>query len=150
MIVLVRVLQGNRINRRYRYISHIYMGFPYGSAGKESTCNVEDLGLIPGLGRSPGEGKGYPLQYSGVENSMDCIVMGLQRVGHNWTTFTSYFFHFIYTYIYIYMCVYIYICLFIYFGGISLYNYRGWKKFHDLLFESWRPRKVSGVISVPV
>ena len=45
-----------------------------GSDGKESTCNVGDLGSIPGLGRSPGEGKGYPLQYSGLENSMDCIV----------------------------------------------------------------------------
>ena len=47
-----------------------------GSAGKESSCNAGDLGLIPGLGRSPGEGKGYPLQYSGLENSMDCISMG--------------------------------------------------------------------------
>ena len=47
------------------------LGFPCGSAGKESACNVEDLGSIPGLGRSPGEGKGYPLQYSGLENSMD-------------------------------------------------------------------------------
>ena len=46
------------------------MGFPCGSAGKESTCNVGDLGLIPGLGTSPGEGKGCPLQYSGLENSM--------------------------------------------------------------------------------
>ena len=45
-----------------------------GSAGKESTCNVGDLGSIPGLGRSPGEEKCYPLQYSGLENSMDCIV----------------------------------------------------------------------------
>ena len=42
-----------------------------GSAGKESACNVGDLGLIPGLGRCPGERKGYPLQYSGLENSMD-------------------------------------------------------------------------------
>ena len=49
------------------------MGFPYGLAGKESACNVGDLGLISGLGRSPGEGKGCPLQYSGLENSMDCI-----------------------------------------------------------------------------
>ena len=48
-------------------------GFLGGSDGKESTCNVGDQGLIPGLGRSPGEGKGYPLQYSGLENSMDCI-----------------------------------------------------------------------------
>ena len=45
-------------------------GFPCGLAGKESTCNAGDLGLIPGLGRSPGEGKGCPLQYSGLENSM--------------------------------------------------------------------------------
>ena len=43
-------------------------------SGKESACKEGDLGLIPGLGRSPGEGKGYPLQYSGLENSMDCIV----------------------------------------------------------------------------
>ena len=47
------------------------MDFPGGSGGKESACNVGDLGLIPGLGRSPGEGKGYPLQYSGLENSID-------------------------------------------------------------------------------
>ena len=45
------------------------MDFPDGSDGKESTCNAGDLGLIPGLGRSPGGGKGYPLQYSGLENS---------------------------------------------------------------------------------
>ena len=47
---------------------------PCGSAGKESACNVRDLGLIPGLGRFPEEGKGYPLQDSGPENSMDWIV----------------------------------------------------------------------------
>ena len=45
--------------------------FPCGSAGKESTCNAGDLGSIPRLGRSPGEGKGYPPRYSGLENSMD-------------------------------------------------------------------------------
>ena len=49
------------------------MGFPGGSVGKESACNVGDLGSIPGLGRSPEEGKDYPLQYSGLENSMDSI-----------------------------------------------------------------------------
>ena len=48
--------------------------FSGGSDGKEPACYVGDLGLIPGLGRSPGEGEGYPLQYSGLENSMDCIV----------------------------------------------------------------------------
>ena len=47
-------------------------GFPGGSAVKESACSAGDLGSIPGLGRSPGEGKGYPLQYSGLENPMDC------------------------------------------------------------------------------
>ena len=51
----------------------ISLGFPCGSAGKESTCNVGDLGLIPGLGRSPREGKGYPLQYSCQEISMDWL-----------------------------------------------------------------------------
>ena len=54
-------------------------GVPCGSADKESTCNLGDLGLIPGLGRSPGEGKGYPLQYSGPENSVDCIVHGVAK-----------------------------------------------------------------------
>ena len=53
--------------------------FPGGSAGKESTYNARDLGLIPGLGRYPGEGKGYPLQYFGLENSMDCIVRGVPK-----------------------------------------------------------------------
>ena len=51
--------------------------FPCNSDGKESTCNVGDLGSIPGLGRSAGEGKGYPLQYSGLENSMDRVVHGV-------------------------------------------------------------------------
>ena len=50
------------------------MGFPCGSAGKESACNAGNLDLIPELGRSPGEGNGSPLQYSGLENSMDSIV----------------------------------------------------------------------------
>ena len=58
-------------------MSQRFQGFPYGSAGKESTCNAGDLCLTPGLGRSPGEGKGYPLQYSGRENSADCIVHGV-------------------------------------------------------------------------
>jgi len=48
-----------------------------GSAGKESTCNVGDLGSIPKSGRSPGEGNSYPLQYSGLENPKDCIVHGV-------------------------------------------------------------------------
>ena len=59
--------------------SCISLGFPSGLAGKESACNAGDLGSIPGLGRSPGEGKGSPLQYSGLENSMDCVVHGVAK-----------------------------------------------------------------------
>ena len=58
------------------------MGFLGGSAGEESAFNAGDLGSIPGLGRSPGEGNGYPLQYSGLKNSMDCIVHGVAK---SWT-----------------------------------------------------------------
>ena len=58
------------------------MAFPGSSDSKESACNVGDLGLIPALGRSPGEGKDYPLQYSGLGNSMDCIVHGVAK---SWT-----------------------------------------------------------------
>ena len=59
-------------------------GFPCGSAGKESVCNVQDLSSIPGLGRSPGERKGYPLLHSGLENSKDCIVHGTKsRTQHS-------------------------------------------------------------------
>ena len=49
----------------------LYLSIPCGSAGEKSACSVGDLGSFPGLGRSPGEGKGYPLQFSGLENSMD-------------------------------------------------------------------------------
>ena len=59
--------------RRDRLPTPVFLGFPCGSAGKESACNVGDLGSIPGLGRYPGERKGYPLQYSGLQNSMDYI-----------------------------------------------------------------------------
>ena len=55
------------------------LGFPGGSAGKESACNVGDLGLIPGLGRFTGEGKDNPLQYSGLENYMDNTVHGVAK-----------------------------------------------------------------------
>ena len=58
--------------RRDRLPTPVFLGFLCGSAGKEPTCNAGDLGLIPGLGRSPGEGRGYPLWYSGLEKSMDC------------------------------------------------------------------------------
>ena len=77
-----------RVGRSWRKVT-LGKGFPGDSAGKESTCNVGDLGSIPGLGRSPGEGKGYPLQYSGLENSMDCIVNGVTK---SWTRLSD--FHF--------------------------------------------------------
>ena len=60
--------------RRDRLPTPVFLGFPCGSAGKESACSVGDLGFIPGLGRSPGEGKGYSLQYSGLENFRDYTV----------------------------------------------------------------------------
>ena len=63
-------------------VSDFIMGFPYGSAGKESACNAGDLGSIPGLGRSLGEGKDYPLQYSGLQNSMNYIGHGVAK---SWT-----------------------------------------------------------------
>ena len=67
------------LERRPQFDSWVgkILGLHFGSAGKESACNVGDLGSIPGLGRSPGEGKGYPLQYYGLENSMGCTVHGV-------------------------------------------------------------------------
>ena len=62
-------------------------GNPHSSVGKESACNAGDLGSIPGLRRSPGEGKGYPLQYSGLDNSMGYIV---HRVTKSWTQLSDF------------------------------------------------------------
>ena len=72
-------LVGKILWRRDRLPIPVFLGFPGGLAGKETTCNVGDLGLIPGLGRCPGEGKGYPLQYSSLENSMDYKVHGVTK-----------------------------------------------------------------------
>ena len=77
-------------DREVREIPSIHaVTFPSGSAGKESARNGGDLGSIPGLGRSPGEGKGCPLQYSGLENSKDLYSPWGLRLGHHWATFTS-------------------------------------------------------------
>ena len=71
------------------------MGFPGASHGKESACNAGDPSLIPGLGRSAGEGKGYPPQYPGLENSRDCIVHGLaesdttERLSLSWASLVA-------------------------------------------------------------
>ena len=69
----------------------VFLGFPYGSAGKELTCSAGDLGSIHGLGRSPEEGKGYRLQYSGLENSMDYTVHGAAK---SQTQLSEFHFHF--------------------------------------------------------
>ena len=67
-----------------------HWGFLHSSVGKNSTCSAGDPSLIPGSGRSPGEGKGYPLQYSGLENSMDCIVHGVSKSWTQMSTFPFY------------------------------------------------------------
>ena len=72
--------------------TQVSLGFPGGSADKESACNARDLGSIPGLGRAPGDGKGYPLQYSGLENSIDCIVHGVAK---SCTGLSNFHFHFL-------------------------------------------------------
>ena len=64
---------GKFLWRRKRLPTPVFLGFPNGSSGKESACKVGDLGSIPGLGRSPGEGNAYPFQYSGLKNSMDYL-----------------------------------------------------------------------------
>ena len=63
------------------------LGFPESSVDKEFACNAGDTGSIPGLGRSAGGGKGYPLQYSALDNSMDCIVHG---VPNSWTQLSNF------------------------------------------------------------
>ena len=78
--------------RRDSISTPVFLGFPCGSAGKESTCNVGNLGLIPGLGKSLGKGKGYPLQYSGLENSMDYRV---HEVTKSRTQLSNFHFHFL-------------------------------------------------------
>ena len=65
--------------RRDRPPTPAFLGFPCGSAGKDSSSNAGDLGSVPGWGRSPGEGNGHPLQHSGLENSMGCIVHGATK-----------------------------------------------------------------------
>ena len=76
--------------RRDRLPTSVFLDFPCGSAGKESARSVGDLGSISGLGRSPEEGKGYPLQYSGMENSMDSVVHGVTQ---SWTRLSDFHFH---------------------------------------------------------
>ena len=69
-------------NIMYKYIT-IYKGFPHSLVGEESACNAGDLGSIPGLRRSPGEGNSCPLQYHGLEYPIDCVVHGVARVRYD-------------------------------------------------------------------
>ena len=76
--------QPQEVGGRWEAVSkgrgHMYTyGLPCGSAGKEPSCNVGDVGLIHGLGSYPGERKGYPFQYSGLKNPMECIVHGVTK-----------------------------------------------------------------------
>ena len=89
--MLVWSLVGKIPWRRKWQTTPVFLGFPCGSAGKAFACNAGDLGLIPGLGRSPGDGKGYSLQFSGLENSMDCIVHGVTN-SRKWLS--NFHFHF--------------------------------------------------------
>ena len=74
------------------------MGFPHGSDGKESACNVGDMGLVPGSGRFPGEGNGNPLQYSYLENSVDkgAWQATVHRFTKSWTQLSNQHFHILY------------------------------------------------------
>ena len=98
-------------------VTLFFLGSPCGSAGKESTCNVGDLGLIPGLGRASGEGKGYSLQYSGLENSMYCIVHGVAK---SRTWLSDFHFHFMAhcrssTLVILHLVILQYFCLWLFF-----------------------------------
>ena len=105
--------------------SFMIKGFPDSSVGKESACNVGDLDSIPGLGRSPGEGKRYPLQYSGLENSMNCIVHGVTKSQTQLSDFQ--FTYRYYTYLYTRCIKYTYlytICIYINYSiHVSIYIY---------------------------
>ena len=76
---LVQTAWSERSSGEERLPTPVFLGSPGGSAGKESTSNEADLGSVAGLGRSSGEGNSYPFQYSGLENSMDCIVHGVTK-----------------------------------------------------------------------
>ena len=99
-------------------ILHIILDFPCGSDGREFICNARDLGSIPLLGKSPGEGKGYPLQYYGLENRKGYIIYGVTK-SRTWlsdslsyiilhTHTLSHTYRYIYIHIYIYIYIYIY------------------------------------------
>ena len=86
---LVQFLGWEDCWRRNKLPTPVFLVFCCGSAGKDSACNAGDLGLIPDLGNSPGEGKRYPLQYSGIDSSMNCIVHGVTK---SWKGLNDFYF----------------------------------------------------------
>ena len=86
--------QHSKMNPLSSWVTQSTMGFPGGSSGKESACNAGDLGSIPMLGRSCGEGNGYALQYSGLENSVICMVCGVAKSQNQLSDFYFHFFVF--------------------------------------------------------
>ena len=120
---LVRFLGREDLLEKGQATHSVFLGFPCGSAGKESTCNAGDLVSIPGLGRTSGEGKGYPPQYSGLENFMDCIVHGVAKSQTRLSNFHFHFvysihFHFIYSiHIYIDTCSNSFLCSLYYYNN---------------------------------
>ena len=86
------------------FLSDIYvcLGFPGGSSGKDSICNAGDLGSVPGFGRSPREWNSYPFQYTGLENSMECIVHGVAKSWKWWLN--DFHFHFMSVCAYVLSC----------------------------------------------
>ena len=102
------------------YLHSFLLGFPYDSSGKEFACNAEDLDSIPRLGRSPGEGKGYPLQYSGLENSIVFCNIVIHRITESWTWLSDFHFHFIYICSFFFIYNLIYLSFFVMFWLICL------------------------------
>ena len=100
-----------------RLVTTVFLGFPCDSAGKESACNAEDLGLMLGSGRSPGEGNGNPLQYSRLENSMDCILHGVAK---SWTWLSDFHKNYIQKYFLLYY--------------ITVLRYLSWQYFFSRMF----------------
>ena len=103
--------------RRDSLPTPVFLVFPCDSADKESTCNVEDLGLIPGLERSPGGGKGYPLQYSGLEHSMGFTVHGVIK---SQTQLSDFHFH-VPHYIFCFKPIILLIASRLFFGDFGLF-----------------------------
>ena len=116
---LVWFLSLENLLEKDRLLTTVFLGFPCDSAGKESACNAGDLGLIPGLGRSPGEGNGYPLQDSHLENSMDSIFHGVAK---SWTWLRDYHKH----------CIQKYYLL----SYITVLRYLSWQCFFSRMFQN--------------